>query len=321
MDGVPHLRIENRVLPSGPTTVDEMANAALWLGLMRGIGAQHPEVSRMIEFDTTRSNFVNAAREGLSSSLFWIDGQERPAPELLLDVLLPIAADGLDAAGVSTADSDRYLGIDRTPSQVRLHGIALAGLVDAVDAPTGFARAATEQPHGGDRRSPAGREPGVGMDRRRASKRAAAGSTTSSAIEQIMVTELVTVAEDDPLDLAANLMDWHRLRQVLVEDDQDGIIGILSYRRLLRVMADDGDKDGAGNELCVGDVMQRDPVCVPPSMAPLRALEIMRSFGIGALPVVDDGVLVGLVTEHDFMNVAGILMLQQLEPPGADDGP
>ena len=58
--------------------------------------------------------------------------------------------------------------------------------------------------------------------------------------------------------------------------------------------------------------MRRDPVCVPPDVPPLRALEIMRSFGIGALPVVQDGQLVGLVTEHDFMNVAGVLLLQQL---------
>ena len=61
--------------------------------------------------------------------------------------------------------------------------------------------------------------------------------------------------------------------------------------------------------------MRRDPVCVPPDVAPLRALEIMRSFGIGALPVVQDGQLVGLITEHDFMNVAGVLLLQQLTEP------
>ncbi len=58
--------------------------------------------------------------------------------------------------------------------------------------------------------------------------------------------------------------------------------------------------------------MKRDPVCVPPDLAPLRALELMRSFGIGALPVVVDGQLVGIVTEHDFMNVAGLLLLEQL---------
>ena len=53
-------------------------------------------------------------------------------------------------------------------------------------------------------------------------------------------------------------------------------------------------------------------LCVPPDMAPLRALELMRQFGVGALPVVSDGQLVGLITEHDFFNVAGLLLLEQL---------
>ncbi|MFW2382817.1 MAG: CBS domain-containing protein, partial [Acidimicrobiales bacterium] len=131
-------------------------------------------------------------------------------------------------------------------------------------------------------------------------------------VEQIMVTDLVTVTPEDPLDLVANLMDWHRLRQVLVEDGGEGITGIVSYRGLLRVMAAN-DETCKWTELSVSDVMHTDPVCVPPGMAPLRALEIMRSFGIGALPVVDDGLLVGLVTEHDFMSIAGVLMLQQLD--------
>jgi CBS domain-containing protein len=132
-------------------------------------------------------------------------------------------------------------------------------------------------------------------------------------IEQIMVTDLVTVSPDDPLDLAVNLMDWHRIRQVLVETPAEGIVGIVSYRALLRVMASKREH-GRWDELSIADVMRPEPVCVPPTMAPSRALEIMRSFGIGALPVVDDGLLVGLVTEHDFMNIAGMLMLHQLDP-------
>ena len=64
--------------------------------------------------------------------------------------------------------------------------------------------------------------------------------------------------------------------------------------------------------MTVGEVMKRDPVCVPPDIAPLRALELMRQFGVGALPVVSGGQLVGLVTEHDFFNVAGLLLLEQL---------
>lgn len=309
MDGVPHLRIENRVLPSGPTTADEIANAALWLGLMRGVAAQHQDVSRMLEFDVVRANFANAAREGLSSSLQWLDGKERPAPELLLDVLLPIAAEGLAAAGV---DGDHYLDIierrvksgytgSRWQVSSMLSMRQQGSIGQRLNSLTAAIVARQQVGHPVSEWMAASLEEGGGWEH------------NFRSIEQIMVTELITVTEEDPLDLVANLMDWHRIRQVLVEDANDGIIGILSYRRLLRVMASH-ETDRQWEDLCVADVMQRDPVCVPSTMSPLRALEIMRSFGIGALPVVDGELLVGLVTEHDFMNVAGMLMLQQLEP-------
>ncbi len=319
MDGVPHLRIENRVLPSGPTTNDEIANAALWLGLMKGVAAQHPDVKRMMEFDVVRANFVNAAREGLSSSLHWLDGKERPAPELLLDLLLPLAAEGLDGAGVNRNDIEFYLGI--VERRVRS---GYTGSRWQVSSMLGMRQQGTlgRRLNSLTAAIAARQEVGQPVSEWTAASLEEGGSWRHNfqSIEQIMVTELVTVAEDDPLDLAANLMDWHRLRQVLVEDENDGIIGILSYRKLLRVMATNDD-DRRWDDLCVGDIMQREPVCVPPSMAPLRALEIMRSFGIGALPVVKDDILVGLITEHDFMNVAGMLLLQQFEhPPGLDDG-
>ena len=313
MDGVPHLRVENRVLPSGPSTVDEIANAALWLGLMKGAAAEFPEVSRVADFDTARANFVNGAREGLASTMVWTDGKEYAAPNLALDVLLPVAEDGLRSVGVDDADIERYLGIVerrvrsgytgnrwqvtsmRNMSQQGELGQRMNSLTAAmvsrqiVGSPVSEWTAATMEEGG-------------------------SWEHNFRSIEQIMVTDLVTVAPDDPLDLVANLMDWHRLRQVLVETTDAGIVGIVSYRRLLRAMTT-GDGRRAWHDLSVTDVMQTDPVCVPPGMAPLRALEIMRSFGIGALPVVDDGALVGLVTEHDFMNIAGVLLLQEL----ADD--
>ncbi len=129
-------------------------------------------------------------------------------------------------------------------------------------------------------------------------------------VEQLMTTtDLVSVAPDDPVELVANLLDWHRIRQVLVEESDGTLVGLVSYRAILRLVAHGTDI----SELTVAEVMKRDPVCVPPDLAPLRALELMRQFGIGALPVVSDGQLVGIVTEHDFFNVAGMLMLEQLD--------
>ncbi len=111
MDGVPHLRVENRILPSGPTSADEIANAALWLGVMKGFAETIPDVGRVARFETARANFVNGARDGLASTMLWIDDEEYSAPALALDVLLPTAADGLRSVGVDDSDITKYLGI------------------------------------------------------------------------------------------------------------------------------------------------------------------------------------------------------------------
>ncbi|NNE94450.1 MAG: CBS domain-containing protein, partial [Acidimicrobiales bacterium] len=313
MNGVPHLRIENRILPSGPSTTDEVANAAFWLGLMKGGAETLGEIRRVASFDIARANFVSAAREGLAASMTWIDDNDYPAPTLILETLLPMAETGLASMGVDSSDISRYLGvIERrvksgyTGSRWQIGSMRAmkphGGLGQRLNSLT--AAIASRQKVGSpvSEWTPANIEEGGSWEH------------NFRTVEQIMVTDLVTVSPEDPLDLVANLMDWHRLRQVMVEDD-GGVVGILSYRRLLRVMASGDDGSGWG-ALSVNDVMHTDPVCVPPGMAPLRALEIMRSFGIGALPVVDEGLLVGLVTEHHFMSIAGVLMLQQLDDSG-----
>src|SRR5690606_3167144 len=64
-NGIPHLRIENRILPAGPSILDEVANAAFWFGLVSGIANQEMDVKTLISFDEAKSNFVAAARHGL----------------------------------------------------------------------------------------------------------------------------------------------------------------------------------------------------------------------------------------------------------------
>ena len=112
--GHPHLRIENRVLPSGPTAVDMVANAALFLGLVRAIADLDPPVSRSLDFRHVRRDLQAAARLGLDARLHWTDrAAARPvaARRLLLATALPTAADGLGAWGVDRADADRYLAV------------------------------------------------------------------------------------------------------------------------------------------------------------------------------------------------------------------
>jgi gamma-glutamyl:cysteine ligase YbdK (ATP-grasp superfamily) len=112
-DGSPHLRIENRVLPSGPTAVDEFANAAFWFGLVSAMARKYPSVPEVMDFSDAKGNFMAAARLGLASQFKWMDGKRVPASELICDQLLPLARQGLERAEISGGDIDRYLGIIR----------------------------------------------------------------------------------------------------------------------------------------------------------------------------------------------------------------
>jgi gamma-glutamyl:cysteine ligase YbdK (ATP-grasp superfamily) len=109
--GKPHLRVENRVLPAGPTMVDTVANAAFYFGLVRGVVEMDPPIERQLSFSAAADNFRAAARDGIASELFWPGAGTVPASELILRTLLPIAHRGLDLWGVDRRDRDHYLGI------------------------------------------------------------------------------------------------------------------------------------------------------------------------------------------------------------------
>jgi hypothetical protein len=110
--GKPHLRVENRVLPAGPTPVDTIANAALYYGLVRALADDETEpIERQLSFHAAQENFFAAARDGIDADLYWPAAGNVPASELVLRTLLPLAHRGLDAWGVDRRDRDHYLGI------------------------------------------------------------------------------------------------------------------------------------------------------------------------------------------------------------------
>ena len=109
--GQPHLRVENRLLPSGPTVVDICANAAFYFGLVRALVAEERPLWSRMSFSAAEENFHAAAREGIDARVYWPGVGEAPVSELVLRRLLPAAHEGLSAAGVATADRDRLLGV------------------------------------------------------------------------------------------------------------------------------------------------------------------------------------------------------------------
>jgi gamma-glutamylcysteine synthetase len=109
--GKPHLRVENRVLPAGPTMVDTVANAAFYFGLVRSLAQLDEPINRQLSFAAATENFFAAAREGIRAELFWPSVGAVPASELIVRTLLPLAHEGLDAWGIDRRDRDHYLGI------------------------------------------------------------------------------------------------------------------------------------------------------------------------------------------------------------------
>jgi gamma-glutamyl:cysteine ligase YbdK (ATP-grasp superfamily) len=111
VDGKPHVRVENRVLPAGPSVADIMANAAFYYGLVRTLAEAERPIWSQLSFATAGENLHAAARHGLDAHLYWPGLGEVPATELVLRRLLPLARAGLARWGVNQADTDRLLGI------------------------------------------------------------------------------------------------------------------------------------------------------------------------------------------------------------------
>jgi CBS domain-containing protein len=310
-EGRPHLRIENRVLPAGPSVIDEVANAAFFFGLMSGVLAEYGDVTRAFSFDDVKANFVSAARQGLKAQFSWAHGEMRTAAELISDHLLPLAREGLRASHVDDADADRYLSVvesrvrrKQTGSQWVLQSLAEMGDAATLDVRerTLTATLLMRQKQG----TPVHEWPLCelsGTHDWRESYR---------TVRRIMSTDLFTVQADDIVDLAANVMDWERVRYMPVEDDHGRLLGILSHRTLLRVLARRGTQPDAEQPVTVRDVMKTDLVTVTPETPTLEAMRLMRTHRVGCLPVIEDERLVGIITEGDLINLSAQLLEKYL---------
>ena len=308
-DGSPGLRIEARAFPSGPSVVDEVANAAFFFGLMGGLVREHIDISDVMEFDDAKSNFYAAARFGLDSQLTWLGGEVLPTRDLIRDRLIPLAREGLLDSGVLTTDVDRYIGVidgrvksGRTGSQWQVSSFSEmrkdATKHEALTALTAatVARQIEGKP--------------VHQWALATTTEALMSEQPHLSVEAFMTTDLFTVDEDESVELVANLMDWKRVRHMPVENEQGTLVGLISCFEVIRQL-ERNNSEGTDQSVRVGAIMIRDPLSVPPETQTLDAIELMRREKVDCLPVVKDGRLVGIVTEHDFIGLAARLLEQK----------
>lgn len=309
-DGKPHLRIECRVLPSGPTVADEMANAAFWIGLVLGASEKYGDVRERIDFDDVKANFLAASRHGLRAGFNWIDGETFSARRLIEDELIPLAREGLAQAGVDPEETDHYMGIihDRVESGSTGADWMVRSLAGMKDVGTRSERLAAVTAATVRRQAD-----GTPVHRWEPADIHEAGGWRLNylRVEQYMTTALFTVHEDELVGMVAFLMDRKQIRHVLVEDDEHRLVGLVSYRSLLRLMAEGYDQV-SDEAPPVKAIMERDPVSVAPETPTLEAIDLLRRHRVSCLPVVKHGKLVGIVSERDFMPIAYELLEDKL---------
>jgi CBS domain-containing protein len=308
-EGRAHLRIENRVMPAGPTVLDEAANAAFFAGLMQSLPEEYGDMDRLMPFDDAKANFLAAARHGLGAQLTWV-GETLGAADLITGRLLPLARGGLKASGVNAEDIDLYLGT--IEERVR------TGQTGAQWALGSLASLGDEGTRDGRLRALAA---GI-LERQKTGEPVHRWTTIEGAgqvdwsenyrtVGQFMSTDLFTVRPDDLVDLAASVMDWRHVRHVPVEDEGGRLVGLVTHRDILRLLVR-GQSGEDGGAVLVRDIMKSAPVTVSPGTPTVEAVELMRSRGVGCLPVVVGGVLVGIVTAKDFLDASAKLFEERL---------
>jgi CBS domain-containing protein/gamma-glutamyl:cysteine ligase YbdK (ATP-grasp superfamily) len=305
-NGTAHIRIENRVLPSGPTVIDEVANAAFWFGLISAMAREIEDVTERIGFDAAKANFIAAAQLGLDAHLMWLDGHKAEASDLVRDTLLPLAERGLRDSGIRAGDIERYLGVierrvatRNTGAEWQLRSYASlqesGSQYEALRALVG-AMSKREKEH-----QPVHEWTPAQIDE------AGDWKHNYERVGQFMTTDLFTVNANEVIDLVASVMAWRSVRHVPVEDDERRLVGLVTSRSVMRFVSERIAR-GAVEPVAVSAIMEPDPVTVSPNTLTINAVELMRREGVSCLPVVENERLVGIVSEHDFMSIVGHLL-------------
>lgn len=299
---IAHLRIENRVLPAGPTVIDEVANAAFWLGLMNGLDEEYADITKELEFDNAKMNFIAASKMGLDTSLIWTKDRKVPVRELILQELLPVAAQGLKKADINTADSDTYLGIIRERVESSRTGSywvvkSYGNLIKEGNREQTLSAIVHTMVRNQKKGEPVHK---WGYARIEDS---GSWRPDTLLVEEFMTTDLFTARRNDLTEFAAHLMEWRRIKYVPVEDEQKHLVGLISMRMIMRNYAE-AIHEKTEIKQTIDEIMISNPVTIHPEASILEAMNIMQQQKIGCLPVVKNSRLVGIITEENFINIS-----------------
>ena len=289
-EGKPHLRIENRYIPSGPTTTDEIANMIFWVGVMHGRPNKYNAIHTKMNFKDAKNNFYNAARYGTAAQFYW-DGRLIPCKELLLDHLLPMAYRGLYSMNVLPKDVERYLSVIENRINNRN---GARWMVDSYrklkkenktpDALRMLAAAMYER-----------EQKGYNVD----AWELARGDELSAhlrkkTVRQCMNTKTITAQQSDNAELVLKMMQWKNIHHVPIMDFHFNLVGLLTWTDVEQYL--DNPKIMGKS---VKNIMKTALITTDADATIKNAKHLMKSHKINCLPVVSGKKLRGIITSKD----------------------
>lgn len=308
-NGKPHLRIENRVLPAGPTVLDEMANTVFWIGCMHGLAAEVSDIREHLSFSDVRDNFSKAARSGIDSKFTWFGDKKITLCDLVLNELLPIARKGLEANKVDAADIDKYLGVIEERAQQHMNGArwmlrAYTKLTEQTDPDVALSvLTASMLKNQNIENNPAHKW--ELPDQKDLEKY----MPVKLKVSEFMRTDLFTVQKDDIIELVAEMMNWRKISYAPVEDGKGSILGLVASSTILKHLIDKKIRE-EDKSYRVEDIMikKEELIVANQDMSLSEAMLLMSEHNIGSLPVVKDDELIGIITERDFLKITSRLI-------------
>jgi CBS domain-containing protein len=288
--GKPHLRIENRYIPSGPTLIDEVANMVFWVGVMRGKPKKYDNIHEKMSFKDAKNNFFNAARYGMNTQFHW-NGKIIPSHQLILEELIPMAYKGLYKMNVLPKDVEFYLEIIKNRiatnngSQWAIKSyrnlLKSKKRFEAIQILTSkmYAKQQKEYPV---------------SSWNIIKKDTTPEFSPKKIVKHVMSSDIFSVDENDSLELVIKIMMWKKFNHMPVINDNKELVGLLSSTDIKKY-----NSNYHNGKRTIRDIMQKNIVTINQYKSVNDAKKLMTKHQINSLPVIEQNTLIGIITSKD----------------------
>lgn len=289
-NGKPHIRIENRYIPSGPSTEDEIANMMFWVGVMMGRPKKYNAIHTKMNFQDAKANFLIAARYGMAAQFYW-DNQLLSSQQLLLDIFLPMAYKGLYQMGVTPKDAEHYLKIieKRIGSKNGSRWIVssyrkLRQQFKMPDALTLLTKNMYQY-----------QQRGYTVDAWELPRiESLPKHEEQRKVLHVRNVKTVTAQLTDSSELVLKMMQWKNIHHVPILNNAQDLVGLLTWTDL-----EDYLKNPDKLEERIEVIMKTELITITKEESISKAKHLMKANAINCLPVVHGKKLVGIVTNKD----------------------